>query len=182
MSDNRKIIMENLAVAAAYWIVSHLNWVVFSSVGVLPMPIWPAAAVAIIAALYRGWAIGSGIALGTILANHFSLGAPWAFACCIAVMNTLGPLLGASLIRSKNGGGLHFKTAGNMGFAVFVGVFLVPLLTALGGIGSKFMFGFLPAGKVVVSIARWGMAHALGTFVFAVPYFAWLESRVSHER
>ncbi|NDV22423.1 MASE1 domain-containing protein [Desulfovibrio sp. JC022] len=180
MSDMQRKFLENIAVAAVYWLVSHLNWLIFSSVGVLPMPIWPAAAVAITAALYRGWSIAPGLALGTILANHFSLGAPWGFAFCIAVMNTLAPVLGALLIKKNNGGDLHFRSVGNMGFAIVVGVLLVPLLTALGGIGSKFMLGMLPESKVVISIMRWAMAHALGTVIFAVPYFAWQESRVNH--
>lgn len=182
MSEVQRKVLENIIVATVYWIVSHLNWLLFSSVGVLPMPVWPAAAVAIVAALYRGWAIAPGIAVGTILANHFSLGAPWALSFCIAVLNTLGPIGGALLIKWKNGGDNHFRTIGNMGFGLLVAVMLVPLITAFGGIGSKYMLGMLPEGKFAVSIVRWAMAHGLGTLFFAVPYFAWVESKVSHEQ
>ena len=182
MSDFQRKILENIIVTAVYWMASHLNWLIFSSVGVLPMPIWPAAAVAIVAALYRGWTIAPGIAVGSILANHFSLGAPWLFSFCIAVMNTLGPIGGALLIRWKNGGDTHFRNIGNMGLGLLVAVILVPLISALGGIGSKYMLGMLPEGKFVISIVRWSMAHGLGTLFFAVPYFAWSESKVSHEQ
>lgn len=180
MSGIQRKFLENLAVCTLYWLVSHLNWLIFSSVGVLPMPIWPAAAISIIAALYRGWAIAPGIAVGTILANHFSLGAPWGFSFCISVMNTIGPIVGALLIRKKNGGDIQLRTAGNMLFGFWVALFFVPVLSALGGIGSKFMLGMLPESKVAISIVRWSMAHALGIFIFAVPYFAWLESRVNY--
>lgn len=40
------LLVLNLIVLATYWGVSHVNWLVFKNVGVLPMPIWPAAGMA----------------------------------------------------------------------------------------------------------------------------------------
>jgi hypothetical protein len=38
-----RLVAANLVIAAVYWGVSWLNWFLFRSGGVLPMPIWPAA-------------------------------------------------------------------------------------------------------------------------------------------
>ncbi len=92
---------ENILVVLAYWGISHLNYTIFQSVGVLPMPIWPAAALAFVVAFYRGWRVAPGIAFGTIMANYYSLHATWIYACCIAIMNTLGPIIGATLMRNR---------------------------------------------------------------------------------
>jgi integral membrane sensor domain MASE1 len=181
MSESGQVILENIAVAAVYWGISYLNWLIFRGVGVLPMPVWPAAAIAIITALYRGWAIAPGIAVGTILANHFLLGASWPFSCCISIMNTLGPILGAMLIKRKSGGRVFFGTPGNIAFGIVVGIVFVPLLSAFGGVGSKYMFGLVTDDKVFTSIIRWAMAHGLGTFFFGIPVLAWLQSRGRHE-
>jgi len=79
------LIIENLIVAGLYWGVSHINWMLFKTGGVIPMPIWPAAAVAFVFALIRGWRVAPGIAAGTILANTVSLGGPVDLASGIAV-------------------------------------------------------------------------------------------------
>lgn len=137
------------------------------------MPVWPAAAIALIAALNWGWAIAPGIALGAFLANYFSLGASVSFAACISIMNTVGPVVGASLIRSRITDKFKFRSLGDIGYVLAIGVCLVPLMTAIGGIGSKFFLGLLPPDKIAVSVTRWALAHALGTLLFAVPYLVW---------
>lgn len=177
MTETNKLLLYNVLVAVFYWGISHLNWMVFSSVGVLPMPIWPAAAVALVAALYWGWGVAPGIAIGAFLANYYSLGASFLFAACISVMNTVGPVVGASLIRMRITDKLKVRSIRDIGYVLMVGVCFVPLLTALGGIGSKFILGMLPADKIAISVARWSMAHALGTLLFALPYLAWVGGR-----
>lgn len=181
MINYSKIICHNVVVCALYWGVSHLNWMIFSSVGVLPMPVWPAAGVAILYSLYIGWAVAPGIAVGVIFATHFSLGASWAFAVGISVMNTLGPELGAELIRRKVGRKLRFKSFGELVFVMSVGIGLVPLLAGLGGITSKYILGLLPDGEFAVSVARWSLAHSFGNIILAMPVLVWIESRKNHE-
>ncbi len=163
---------ENLVVLASYWGVSHLNWVVFKSVGVLPMPIWPAAAVALVAAIMCGWRIFPGIAFGTILANHVSLGAPLGYACCIAVMNTLGPVLAATVIRRKLwSAGWPAWNRADITVVFLAAIVLAPVLTAIGGTGSKWLLGLLPYADVPQAFLRWALAHASGTLLFAPPLF-----------
>ena len=170
-------IIENTVLALLYWGVSHLNFLIFKNAGILPMPIWPAAAVAAVAAFYRSWRIAPALAIGTILANHVSLGAPLFYACCIAIMNTAGPIAGAALMRLRVTSSLTIR-----GFADVLVVFIiltaiVPVLTASGGIGFKRMLGLVPPEAVLVSWLKWATAHSLGTMLFAVPVFAWIKGR-----
>ncbi len=170
-----RLVLENVVVLGAYWGVSHLNWMVFKSVGVLPMPIWPAAAVALVAAVHLGWRIAPGIALGTILANHISLPAPLNHACYIAMMNTLGPVLAAAIIR-RSTSGKSWLTWNRTDVTVLflAGVVLAPVLTAAGGIGSAWLLGLMSSSDVPRNFMRWGLAHALGALLFAPPLLAWL--------
>jgi integral membrane sensor domain MASE1 len=171
----RRFVAENVFIALAYWGLSHLNFLVFRQVGVLPMPIWPAAGLAFVVAFYRGWRIGPGIALGTILANHFSLGGAWALACCIAVMNTLGPLAGASLARGRVSRELNLGNLVDVLVFFSAAMILTPMLTATGGIGSRWLLGLIPGDAVVAAWLKWAMAHSLGTLFIALPAFAWLK-------
>ncbi len=160
----QRIVVENLIIALAYWGLSKANFMIFSHVGVLPMPIWPAAALAFVVAFYRGWRVAPGIAVGTVLANHFSLGAPWVFACCIAVMNTLGPVLAAVMIRRRISG-KSWPTWSRRDVTV---LFLASV------IGSKWLLGLIPFSAVPQAFLRWDLAHALGTLLFAPPLLIWL--------
>lgn len=181
MTDINKFLSYNVIVALLYWGISYLNWLVFSSVGGLPMPVWPAAALAFVAAFYWGWGIAPGLAAGTVLANYLCLGAPLLFAFCISIMNTLGPILGAALIRKRITTQLRINSLGDIGYILIIAVCFVPLLTALGGIGSKFMLGMVPAHKIPILLIRWIVAHALGTLLFALPYLVWVGARKHHE-
>ncbi len=170
-----KNIWENILIALTYWGVSHVNFMIFKAAGVLPMPIWPAAALALVTAFYRNWAAAPGIAAGTILANHFSLSAPLQLAVCIAVMNTLGPLAGASLMRRRVTRDLSIRSFTDVLFCFLAGIIAVPVLTASGGIGSRWMLDLIPDHEVMTAWLKWFLAHSLGTLIFAVPVFAWIK-------
>ncbi len=175
----QRIVVENLVVALAYWGVSQANFIIFSNAGVLPMPIWPAAALAFVVAFYRGWRVAPGIVVGTVLANHFSLGAPWVFACSIAVMNTFGPLIGANLMRRRVSRELTIGGAGDLAICFLLAVILTPMLTATGGVGFKWLLGLMPGSAVPIAWLKWALAHSTGTLLFATPVFAWLKGRPS---
>ena len=172
-----RLLLENAVTALAYWGVSHINYLLFKHVGVLPMPIWPAAALAFVVAFYRGWSIAPGIALGTVLANHFSLHSSWSYACLIAVMNTLGPLAGAAIMRKRVAREILIRTLADVLVCCFAALILAPALTALGGIGFKWLLGLIQSGEVATAYIKWALAHSLGTLLFALPAFAWLKGR-----
>lgn len=166
--------VENTATALLYWGLAHLTFVIFQHMGIQPMPIWPAAAVAIIAAFFRGWLIAPGIAAGALLANHYSLGGSWAYAACIALMNTAGPLAGAWIMRLRVTERVAVQGFVDLLLCFGAAILLTPMLTAVGGIGFKWLFGLIPTVGVAVGWLKWTIAHSLGTLLFATPVFAWL--------
>ena len=163
-----RLVLENVAVLLAYWGLSHLDWLVFNRLSILPMPFWPAAGLALVAAVMRAWRIAPGIALGAILANRWSLSASWAYASCIGLTNTLGPLAAAAIIRKRIAGRPWLQWQGKDYTAVFIaGVVLAPVITATGGIGAKWILGIIPFASVARDFARWWLGHAIGTLLCA---------------
>ena len=172
--SRKRLLIENLLIMFCYWGISHLNFILFKNVGILPMPIWPAAAIAVIAAFYRSWKIFPGIALGTILANHFSLGASLKFSCCISVMNTIGPIIGANIMRNRISQNLQIKSIKDVIISILAIAVLTPILTACGGIGSKWFSGLIPSQEIFSAWCKWMIAHSTGTIFFAIPLFVWV--------
>ncbi len=167
----RKNIRNNLYVIVLYWGVSHVNYLIFHNLGILPMPVWPAASIAFIAAYYFGWKVSPGIALGAIAANYFSLGSSFIFACMISIMNTIGPTVSALLIK-KYEHSAEYKIRRGVFLLIFLGAILTPVLTATGGIGSKFILGLIPVDKALSGWLKWALAHMTGTLIIAGPFFA----------
>lgn len=173
----QRFFLENILLVASYWGLAHLTFILFRSLGILPMPIWPPAALAIVAAFYRGWFIAPGIAIGTIFANTFSLGSPFGYACSIALMNTLGPLLGAWIMRRQITSRLLINNLPDL-LVCFLAIYLLPpMLAASGGIGFKYLLGMMPASELMIAWLKWTTAHSLGSLLFATPIFAWMAFR-----
>jgi PAS domain S-box-containing protein len=163
-----RLLLENLVLLAAYWGLSHLDWIVFRHLSILPMPFWPAAGLALVAAVKRRWRVAPGIMLGAILANWVSLEAPLAYACCIGTTNTLGPLAAAAVIRAHVAGKPWPEWRGRDYTVVFLAsVGLAPLITATGGMGAKWLLGIIPFASVGRDLARWWLGHAIGTLIVA---------------
>lgn len=168
-----------LVLALAYWGLSHLAWMLFHALGVLPLPVWPAAGLAFAAALHGGWWAAPGLAIGTVLANQVSLGAPWGLGLAIGIadMNTLGPVLGAALLRWRVTRHLRIRSLTDLLICLGITLALGPLLTASGGIGTKWLLGLAATPDIPIQIARWMMAHAAGTLLVGVPLLISLKGR-----
>ena len=172
--DWNRLVLETAAIALGYALLASMTFALFSRLGVLPMPIWPSAALAIVVAVYRGWRAAPGLALGTVLANFCVLGSSFAFALGIAIMNTLGPLAGGWIVRRLATSRLIIKGPAELLGCFIAIVLLPPLLTATGGIACKWLLGMVSADDLVVGWMKWAVAHALGSLLFAVPVLAWL--------
>jgi integral membrane sensor domain MASE1 len=172
------LLWENLLLTGIYWLLSHLNFLIFSKIGILPMPIWPAAGIALAAFFIRGGKVAPSIAAGTILANHYSLGANWAFSCSIALMNTLGPWFGATLIRKTVSKDLIFKSTAEILIVFAATLVIIPVMTASGGAGFKCLLGLLSCQEFGAAWIKWAMAHSLGDLFIGVPILAWYKTKV----
>ena len=170
-------IVENLLVAGLYWGISHINWMLFKAGGVLPMPIWPALAVAFAAALIRGWKVAPGIAAGTLLANTLSLGGSVVFASGIAVMNTAGPVLAAYLCRRNTSSINPFQTLRDTFIFLFYGVILVSLMTSTGAEFFKWMLGLVQTENIPLDWLRFLLANITGSLLFTPVIAGWFFER-----
>ena len=171
MNIKKNIILDNVLFALSYWGISHINWIIFNKLGVLPMPVWPAAGLALVGSYYWGWAVAPGIALGTFLANYFSLGAPLVYALLIPVMNTLGPVSGGLLLRKRVSRDLKVVDILSLMWVFLIGLFYIPALSAAGGIGFKWLLGLAGEEGFFRSWLKWYTAHASGTLLVSVPLF-----------
>ena len=89
-------------------------------------------------------------------------------------MNTIGLELGAKLVRQQLSINVKMRSPRQLLLAIFYILFLVPALTAVGGIGSKYLLGLLPARAFLPAWLKWGVAHSFGTLIIAIPFFSWL--------
>ncbi|MFT5701086.1 MAG: PAS domain S-box-containing protein [Desulforhopalus sp.] len=166
---------ENLGVALLYWAMTHINFLWFSNVGLAPMPLWPGAALAIVVLFYRGLRIAPGIFLGVVLADHYTIGLGWFFASYLAVVNTLGPLAGALLMKRRITEELNISGFKDVLFCFFAALFVAPMISAIGGIGYKWFLGAIPTFAVPAALVKWSLGHALAILFIAFPLFIWLK-------
>lgn len=165
------LIAENILIIAIYLIISYYVLQVFLNLEILPMPICPAAALTLLSAFYlRAYAV-PGIAIGTVLANYFIFETSLEFALCIAVTNTLTVLFTGKLIRHQLDTNNYTRNLCNVIESFLFAVILTPLLSALGGAGSKLILGIIPPQEFVPTFAKWSVAHSLGILFFATPFF-----------
>ncbi len=167
--------VENLALVAVYWLVSHLIWAGFREYGMLPAPVWPAAGVALTAALWRGPAVLPGLYVGAVLANALSLGATWPVALGLSVINAAAPVAMAALIRRCSRQLPPFHTLPDVFRFLSWGVVVHAALTATGGLLVLWLGGVVAARQVPLDWLRWWTAHAVGTVLLAPVLLLWRE-------
>ena len=176
------VFLLTVGVSAAYWGVSHLIWSIFHQYGMLPAPIWPAAALALVAAMRYGARVAPGLFLGAVLANWQSLGAPVGIALGIGVMNTVAPILCARMIVERTRTRVPFDSIAHVAVFALAGVLLHAALTATGGITSLVIGGRLPVEAAPTAWLRWWIAHASGVMLFAPALLLWWEDRSPRPR
>lgn len=177
LSGSGRMVLENLLIISFYWGVAHLNFMLFRRGGVLPIPLWPSAAVGLSGALIYGWRVTPGIAAGSLLANAVSLGSGWLLAAAVAITNTLGPALTAHIIRHKATSIPPFDSLKNVVLFLAFGVILMAAITATGEVGGKWLFGQFSMDALASSWGRWWTAHAMGAMLFTPVILGWFYQR-----
>ncbi len=161
----------NILIIVAYWVISHLSWLLFNHIGVLPMSIWPAAAIEVLAAFYFGWKIAPALFLGSVLANHLSLGGQLPYALTIGLTNVIGPLVGAYLVRQLITIEIKIKSYSILVLSLIILILLIPAFAATGGVGFQIILGISAPEHFFLNWSRWAIAHSIGIIVFALPVF-----------
>lgn len=161
-----------LPIALGYFAVSWGNWALFKTAGVLPMPIWPAAGLAAAVAFRFGWAAIPGLWLGTFLANGLALGASWKLSALVGIMNAVGPVIAACGVKRFSSRPFALQSVRDVVSFLFWFVAFTALLTAIGGIGARFLLGTIPAAEMPLALFRWWVAHASGAVLFGPLFLA----------
>ncbi len=167
-------LLRNVLLCLLYWAVAHLTRLYFEQFGMLPSPIWPAAAIALAAALRYGWSIAPGLYTGAVLASCCSFSAPLPVALGIGVMNTVGPLVAASLLTRSATGFSPFHRVRDVFLFFMLGAVFHAALAASGGVTSLFLGGQLAQERFFASWAIWWVADAGAVILFAPPLLAWM--------
>jgi diguanylate cyclase (GGDEF)-like protein len=165
--------IENIAVAAAYWLLAAAVSVFLSAFGVFPAPFWPSAGVALAAALLGGRRLWPGIYLGSFCANWLLFGASPLLAAGISVTNVLAPAVGAALIRRSTQTRLPFFRIRHVADFILYGVVLHGLVAATGGVGQSVLSGAIPAADGYAAWWRWALSDGGGTLLFGPALMLW---------
>ena len=96
-----ELLLENLWVLGAYWLVAVLVKEYFSRYQMWPAPLWVPAGLAMFAALSLGREIWPGIFLGSFLTNAVTFHEPVIWAALISSGNALGPIVAAEWTRQR---------------------------------------------------------------------------------
>jgi integral membrane sensor domain MASE1 len=96
-------------------------------------------------------------------------------------MNSVGPVLGAALLRRRVTWHLHIRSLTDLLVCLGIALALIPMLTACGGIGTKWLLGLTASPEMPIQLARWMVAHAAGTVLVGVPLLIWWKGRVTSD-
>jgi PAS domain S-box-containing protein len=170
-------ILQTLAVAGAYYVAARIGLAVPFTHGNIS-PVWPAAGIALGAALFFGRRAYLGTAIGALLVNLFGP-IPLIAAAIIALGNTAGPALAAALLRRKSitsierlSDVLHLILFGSLGTLVSA-LFGVSALVAT---GVDISWGFLAA------VCVWWFSDLLGIFLITPLYLSYSDFKLSRSR
>ncbi len=150
-----------LGASAVYVVLGWLALRLFSLDGVVGI-FWPASGWALAMLLLGGRPYAWSVALGALLAVLLNRG-PLSVALVVSLGASGSALFGHWLLTRKT---VHFDPAfahlRDYGMLILLAALLASSLSAIAGIGSAVLFGFLPAQDVVSRLLQWWAADALG--------------------
>lgn len=153
-------ILETLCVTAAYFVAGKIGLMVPFTQGNIS-PVWPAAGIALGAAMLLGKRSYLGIAAGGLLINFFTP-IPHATALGLALGNTLGPAVAAELLRRRSIDSIQRLT--DVLHLILFGC-LGTLISALVGVSTLFLAGFNKEHGFLPAIAVWWFGDLMGVFL-----------------
>lgn len=126
-------------------------------------PLWLPSGIAFAAFILYGYRVWPGILFAAFLLNS-ALGAAPFIALFIAVGNTVGPLVGAHLLKwYSNYTPPAIRLRDNVG--IVANSFLIPVATATIAVGSLWLSGIVPASAFQATWETWWMGDALGMLI-----------------
>ena len=140
--------------------------------------LWPPTGIALAALLAWGLWCWPGVFLGALLVNLTTSGLSIPIALSIAVGNTLGPVLGAlilkRLVRPEN---LFKRSRDVIAFILIASSTM--LLTATAGTLSLYAGGKLSSDLIPQAWLGWWLGDTVGVLIFAPPLLVWSAYKIS---
>jgi len=136
--------------------------------------LWPPSGIAFVAFFLMGRWVWPAILLGDFVAN-LSTGTPMLLSAVIGVGNTLGPLIGAELLRRTRNFRPDFSRTWDVAIFGLFGIALCPIISASIGVLALHFWKLMPLGKTAEGWLAWWSGDAMGVLVLA-PIFLLLKS------
>jgi signal transduction histidine kinase len=141
--------------------------------------VWPPSAVALVAILVRGYRIWPGILLGAFLINAVTE-EPLAAAMGIAVGNTLGPLLGALLLRRVTRFDQALTRVRDVLGLLLFGAVLSMTVTATNGVTNLALAHIIPWSAYASVWWVWWVGDAISILLIAPSLLTWVANPRPH--
>ncbi len=169
------LIVSILAIAATYVLFAKIGFALaFTTQQVTA--VWPPAGIAVAALLLLGYRVWPGVWLGAFVANAITH-EPILTAALIAVGNTLGPLLGAYLLRRFASFDTALERVRDVVSLVLFGSALAMTVTATNGVLNLAFAGIVPWSSFGSVWWLWWMGDTMGVLLVAPLILTWATIR-----
>jgi CHASE1-domain containing sensor protein len=161
------------AVAVLYAVLGLVTLTLTQMTG-LAAPVWPAAGIAMAAALHWRWRAWAGVFIGSVGVNAYwltRLGEPasqaWFVAVAIGIGAVLGAAAGATLIHRFVGPMRRLDTPRAVILTLALGGLLASTIAPTIGVAAQLTTGLLSTGQAALGWLTWWVGDAIGVIVFA---------------
>jgi len=154
-------------IALLYALVGYAAALLFPTQGLLPAPLWPPAALALVVFIWRGGRGLLGVWLGACWVTFQFAGMPGPEAMLVGTTATLGPWIGARLLRRLHRTPLRLSRQRHVWPFLWCGTALPSLIAAIGGTAALGLSGGDDALSLAAQFLRWWLSDAGGILLFA---------------
>jgi len=134
--------------------------------------VWPPTGIAIAALVLLGYRVWPGVWLGAFVSNAITNEPLWT-AALIATSNTLGPLLGALLLRRVANFDVSLERVRDIAALVLFGSIIAMTVTATNGVFSLALAHVVPWSSYLSVWLLWWSGDAMGVLLVAPLIFTW---------
>ncbi|MDN0081257.1 diguanylate cyclase [Crenobacter sp. SG2305] len=153
--------------ALLYALVGVATTLLFPTQGLLPAPLWPPSALALVLFIWRSGRGLPGVWLGACWVTFQLGGMPGPAAMLVGTMAALGPWIGARLLRQLQRAPLRLSRQRDVWPFLWCGTALPSLIAAVGGTAALSLSGGDDALSLATHFLRWWLSDAGGILLFA---------------
>jgi PAS domain S-box-containing protein len=179
----RKTLPDILIVAVLYFLTARTGQLLAIPPGNVT-PVWIPSGLVLAAVLLRGFHVWPGVFVGAFLGNAWayfdssSIGSVGASVFCgtaNGIGDALGAVVGGYLIRHSVGRGQVFAGSGSVFKFIAYGAVLGPAISALFGVTSLSLAGFVPWSLYPSTLLTWWTGDSAGVLLITPLVLAWAQ-------